>query len=123
MYICVRCHHEMQCDKNDVGADFGNGHIYAADRYKCPTCGKEILATNPRPIYDPDHKTQDEYLDMLVHPPQVTIALSTLFALLDKYDKVYGKYPEHEYEGFAIKIFIKKALDIPLSPEEKEKKE
>lgn len=62
MFICVKCRKEMRCDKNGVGADFGNGHVYPSDRYKCPSCGQEILyATNP--IYDKDHTSQDEYLD------------------------------------------------------------
>lgn len=61
MYICVDCKIEMRCEKNSVGADFGQGHVYAADKYKCPRCEKRILATNPRPIYDPEYTSQDEY--------------------------------------------------------------
>ncbi len=62
MYICTQCRTEMNCDKNGVGADFGNGHVYASDRFKCPICGLAILATNPNPIQDPKYQTQDEYL-------------------------------------------------------------
>lgn len=64
MYICVPCRKEMVCDKNGVGADFGNGHVYAGDRFRCSICGHTILATNRSSIQDPDYKTQDEYLDM-----------------------------------------------------------
>jgi DNA-directed RNA polymerase subunit RPC12/RpoP len=46
MYICVGCKKEMVCDKNSVGADFGNGHVYPSDRFRCPQCGTMILATN-----------------------------------------------------------------------------
>ena len=64
MKVCVSCRCEMRCDKNSVGAEFGNGHVYPGDRFKCPRCGHEIINTNAVPIHDPDHKTQDEYLKM-----------------------------------------------------------
>ena len=64
MYVCVTCAHEMYCHKNSVGADFGQGHIYPADRFRCPVCGTMILATNSTPSYDLHHKFQDEYLTM-----------------------------------------------------------
>jgi len=64
MYICVQCRKEMRCEKNGVGADFGNGHVYASDRFICDTCGHMILATNQNAVYDPDHKSQEEYLSM-----------------------------------------------------------
>lgn len=64
MLICVECKTEMHCDKNGVGADFSHGHIYPADRFKCPVCHKMILKTNESAIHDPDHNTQDEYLEM-----------------------------------------------------------
>jgi DNA-directed RNA polymerase subunit RPC12/RpoP len=64
MYICVDCRKEMLCDKNGVGANFGGGHVYAGDRFKCPDCGKMILATNSQSIYDKNLSTQDEYLNM-----------------------------------------------------------
>ena len=65
MYICVKCKEEMLCDKNSVGADFGLGHVYASDRFKCPNCGNMILATNQRSNFDPDYNQQDEYLRMV----------------------------------------------------------
>lgn len=64
MIICVSCRKEMICDKNGVGADFGYGHVYTADRYKCMVCGAMILHTNNSPTYDPDYKKQEEYLMM-----------------------------------------------------------
>lgn len=64
MYVCVGCKKEMKCDKNGVGADFGRGHVYPADRYVCKICGQQILATNLNPIQDPEYRTQDEYLKM-----------------------------------------------------------
>ena len=62
MHICVKCRKEMHCDKNGVGADFGNGHVYPADRYKCLKCGNTILATNKASTHDPNYAMQDEYL-------------------------------------------------------------
>jgi len=64
MYICVECKQEMTCDKNGIGADFGHGHIYAGDRFKCMQCGKEILATNAVAYQDPEYKIKSEYLVM-----------------------------------------------------------
>lgn len=64
MIVCVGCREEMRCDKNGVGANFGNGHVYPADRFKCPVCGAMALVTNHAPSFDPDYKFQDEYLDM-----------------------------------------------------------
>jgi len=52
----------MRCDKNGVGADFGHGHVYPGDRYRCPECGSQILATIGTPISDPGYNTQEEYL-------------------------------------------------------------
>jgi len=64
MYVCVKCRKEMRCDKTGVGVDFGNGHVYAGDRYKCPACGNEVVATNSNPYFDPEYKFKDEYLHM-----------------------------------------------------------
>lgn len=64
MIICVGCQTEMRCDKNGVGANFGAGHVYPADRFKCPECGAMVLITVSNPIYDPGLNTQDEFLNM-----------------------------------------------------------
>jgi len=62
MYVCVGCKQEMRCDKNSVGWDCGKGHVYPADRFRCPGCGAQILATNNNANFDPDYNQQDEYL-------------------------------------------------------------
>ena len=54
-YICVECRVEMRCEKNEVGADYGNGCVFASDRYKCPECGTKILVTAPASYYNPDY--------------------------------------------------------------------
>ena len=64
MIVCVGCRKEMLCDKNSVGADFGRGHVYPSDRFRCPVCGTMVLATNRLPSFDPDYNFQEEYLDM-----------------------------------------------------------
>ena len=69
MYICVKCKAIMRCDKNEVGTDFGSGHVHLSDRFKCPACGLLILAANPRSVYDPEYKAADEYLRMKGNQP------------------------------------------------------
>jgi len=64
MYVCVPCKRSMRCSKNGVGAEYGPGHVYPGDEFTCPQCGHKILSTNGKPIHDPEHKTQDEYLQM-----------------------------------------------------------
>lgn len=62
MLICCECAREMRCDKNGIGADFGDGHVYAGDRFKCPSCGRAIIKANDGSHQDPDYKKHDEYL-------------------------------------------------------------
>ena len=64
MIVCVKCAVPMRCDKNSVGALFGEAHVYPGDRFACPSCGVEILKTNEAPIHDPALNTQREYLKM-----------------------------------------------------------
>lgn len=64
MYICADCQVELTCIKNGVGADFGNGHVYVGDLYRCPRCGRRILTTNAGSVYDPEYKYKDQYLPM-----------------------------------------------------------
>ena len=74
MYICCNCRCELQCTKNSVGADYGHGHVYAADRFTCPACKLSILVTNSNANYDPMLNQQDEYLTMkggpTIPPPE-----------------------------------------------------
>lgn len=51
----------MQCESTGGGADFGNSHVYASNKFQCPECGREILATNGKPYYDKHYNMQDEY--------------------------------------------------------------
>ncbi len=64
MLICVECATEMRCDKNDVGALWGEAHVRCGDRFVCPWCGRKILNANDKPIVDRGLKAQDEYLRM-----------------------------------------------------------
>lgn len=64
MIICVGCRTEMKCEKNGVGADFGNGHVYNSDRYWCRSCGATVMVTVRTPMHDPDYKSCGEYLIM-----------------------------------------------------------
>lgn len=67
MIICCKCRREMRCDKNGVGADFGHGHVYPTDRFKCPECGWAALRTDgyTKANHDPEYRQQDEYLEMV----------------------------------------------------------
>lgn len=62
MYICVKCKREMQCIKNGVGADYGHGHVYPGDLYKCGVCGFELLSTVGNPTSDIKYEIQDLYI-------------------------------------------------------------
>ena len=62
MYVCADCRQEMMCQKNGVGYDFGNNHVYPSDMYQCRNCGHRILATNARPSHDRYYKFQEVYL-------------------------------------------------------------
>lgn len=65
MIICCLCHNIMSCDKNGVGASFGNYHVYPSDRYKCRICGYEILFTDHNnAVYDHNYQSFDEYFDI-----------------------------------------------------------
>lgn len=64
MIVCVNCKQEMQCTKNGVGIDFGNGHIYAGDKYSCSQCNATIIRTNAASHHDPEYTFHDEYLRM-----------------------------------------------------------
>lgn len=64
MYICCLCHNIMSCNKNGIGASFGNYHVYSSDRYKCGICGYEILVTNSNATYDYNYQNFIEYFDM-----------------------------------------------------------
>lgn len=64
MIVCVQCRKEMQCVKNGCGARFGEAHVYPGDRFRCLQCQSEVLVTNGRPIFDPEHTAQKEYIQM-----------------------------------------------------------
>ena len=61
MHWCIKCNMEMRCDKNGVALDFGNGHTYPGNRYKCPGCESMIIRTSPRVYFDPEYNATDEY--------------------------------------------------------------
>lgn len=64
MLACVECKKEMQCHTNGVGLDWGHGHVYPADVYICPICGKKT-AYAERSILDKDYDMQVEYIKMV----------------------------------------------------------
>jgi len=64
MIVCCKCQVKMNCHKNGVGANFGNGHVYMSDRMECPVCKRHVLVTSKVPLVDPEYQTCDEYLTM-----------------------------------------------------------
>jgi len=62
MIFCQKCRREMKVDKNGVGVDFGNGHVYCSDRYICLGCGATVLHALGA-SFDPHHELQNEYID------------------------------------------------------------
>ena len=64
MIICVKCKKEMRCVKTGIGADYSNGHVYAGDKFRCISCGIEIISTNAAPHHDPNYTFHTEYLKM-----------------------------------------------------------
>ena len=60
MFIC--CNREMRCEQNGVGADFGNGHVYRGDLWRCDCCGRGVLHTNQNAMFDPHYKCCEKYI-------------------------------------------------------------
>jgi len=63
LIVCEKCLKEMYCKKNGIGIHYGNGHVYAGDRYVCSICGVSIVVAINLPNYDPNLDQQDEYID------------------------------------------------------------
>jgi len=55
---------EMQCVKNGIGINYGHGHVYPGDKYRCPKCESEIIISDGSSIHDPNLKSMDEYYNM-----------------------------------------------------------
>jgi hypothetical protein len=112
MIICIGCRKEMRCDKNSVGADFGDGHVYPADRFKCPDCGAMVLVSNRAPSFDPDYTFQDEYLDMNKHKNEVKHITDKVFSAVDEITKDYsGKKVQPKTELFDLITSITHAVN------------
>ncbi len=52
--VCCKCNKEFRCEKNGVEAieqaDFGDYKYFRTDKYKCPTCGIEVLVGFGEPL-------------------------------------------------------------------------
>lgn len=64
MLVCTLCKRELKCIKNNVGIDYGNGHVYAGDLFQCSSCLFSVVSTNHNASYDPEYKYYDFYLPM-----------------------------------------------------------
>lgn len=62
--VCVQCRKQMRCKQNGSGVLFGRAQVYPGDKFQCGKCGTEVILTNQISIFDPEHKAQEEYLQM-----------------------------------------------------------
>ena len=106
MFVCVKCRADMRCDKNGVGIDYGHGHVYAGDRWKCPKCGHMIINCNDNPIHDPEYKTQDEYLISNKVPTCLWYAYLHVNQTIHvkRYMGDYGDIQEARDSDFVVKV-------------------
>ena len=63
MLVCAKCGSQMRCETNGVGADYGRGHVYPGDTYKCKTCGVLALHCIDNAVHDPDYTKFKQYVD------------------------------------------------------------
>ena len=50
--FCIQCKKEMMCEKNGVVVHWGNGHCFRGDKWKCPTCNREVVVGFGKSYYD-----------------------------------------------------------------------
>lgn len=61
MKFCVACRVEMRCEKNGAIVEFGRGHGYMVDVWKCPRCSTmvAIASSSQGAIYVSDSIRDD----------------------------------------------------------------
>lgn len=62
MLVC--CNKPMKVDKNGVGVDMGDGHVYPGDRYVCLACKRTVVKTMDLSLIDPKHELFSEYITL-----------------------------------------------------------
>lgn len=67
MLVCVDCKREMTCVTCGVGLDWGQGHVYPSDVYKCKGCGKKVAYSEGRSNFEPKYKSRVGYVRMNEH--------------------------------------------------------
>lgn len=65
MKICVKCKEKMTCELNGVGVRFTKRgtHTYYGDKFKCHSCGQEIIICNTTPTESFYFKDYDIFMD------------------------------------------------------------
>lgn len=58
MIICEPCKTEMTCQTTGVRAVWGEGHVYAGDRFHCKNCGAVVAVLAGVPTHEPDVRTK-----------------------------------------------------------------
>ncbi len=65
MLICFNCKEQLLCTKTHTAAEFHRNQIYKGSLYKCPKCNYMVLKTAGSLLYDPEHKLQNSYVNMV----------------------------------------------------------
>jgi hypothetical protein len=61
MKICVTCRKEMKCIKTGAVAVWHGHHCYAGDKYRCESCGCEIMVCNSNSYHSKEDLCQVEH--------------------------------------------------------------
>lgn len=66
MIVCPLCKKELKCVKTGMAVRYHeNGeHCYAGDVHRCPSCGLEVVVTNPNSFYDPEATKKETAMDV-----------------------------------------------------------
>lgn len=64
MLVCRNCREQMVVASNDCGVNYGGGHVYSADLWRCPSCGHEVAVCNSNPHHDPGYTGSKVWVDM-----------------------------------------------------------
>ena len=65
LIVCIKCQKEMSCHKTGVGINYGNGHVYPGDIYKCKECEFEMIVSEGRSVHDANLNIYSEYINMI----------------------------------------------------------
>ena len=109
MLVCTKCKEDLECVKNGVGLDYGQGHISASDLYACPVCGVSIAKANDAGYVDPDHQFHDLYIDMTVPAVPKTVGTMTVLCASS-----LGGFTDPDHEIVCDRLALVAAVDAMI---------